>query len=91
MPAAAAIEIERQPTHIAEMMERLGLEPGASAIARLGLAHTAALRLCRTCPFKTRCGAWLESHRGPLAFAPSFCPIADILFELKFNDPGALR
>ncbi len=89
MPATATAQ--RQPSHIAEMMERLGLDPGAAAIPRLGLAHSTAHQRCRACPLSDDCGAWLGGHRGPLSFAPPFCPIADILFELKFNDPGALR
>ena len=89
MPAASTTQ--PQPTRVAEMMERLGLDPGAGAIARLGLAHLTALQRCRACPFNTACGTWLECHGSPLSFAPTFCPNADILFELKFNDPGALR
>jgi Family of unknown function (DUF6455) len=89
MPAIATAQ--RQTSHIAEMMERLGLDPGAGAIPRLGLAHNTAHQRCRACPFTEACGAWLASQCGPLAFAPPFCPIADILFELKFNDHGALR
>jgi hypothetical protein len=80
-----------QPTHIVEMMERLGLEPGAGAIPRLSLAHITAFHRCEACSLKSRCTAWLAGHRGPLTFAPPFCPNADILFEMKFNDPGALR
>ncbi|MEJ2379162.1 MAG: DUF6455 family protein [Pseudolabrys sp.] len=89
MPEAAATQTHL--THIAIMMERLGLDPGAGAIARLGLCHAIAVRRCRACPIKADCGAWLADHRGPLAFAPAFCPSGDILFEMKFNDPGALR
>ena len=89
MPAAATTQT--QATHITEMMERLGLDPGAGAIARLGLSHSIAFRRCRACPLKAECAAWLECHRGPLRFAPPFCPSGDILFEMKFNDPGALR
>jgi hypothetical protein len=89
MPAAATIE--RQPTHIVEMMERLGLDPGAGAIPRLSLSHITAFHRCQVCPLKAACAAWLDGHRGPLAFAPPFCPNGDILFEMKFNDPGALR
>jgi Family of unknown function (DUF6455) len=88
--AAATATTERQPTHIVEMMERLGLDPGAGAIPRLSLAHITAFHRCQACPLTARCGAWLENHRGPLTFAPPFCPNGDILFELKINDPGAL-
>jgi len=94
MPAAAATQTQptqAQPTPVAEMMERLGLDPGAGAIPRLGLAHVTAFQRCRACPLKAECGAWLADHSGPLTFAPPFCPNADILFELKINDPGALR
>ncbi len=90
MPSEAALS-KPQPTHIVEMMERLGLDAGAGAIPRLSLAHITAFHRCQACPLKEGCGAWLAGHRGPLAFAPPFCPNADILFEMKFNDPGALR
>ena len=90
MPTTTAAS-QPQPTHIVEMMERLGLEPGAGPIPRLSLAHITAFHRCRACPLKARCAAWLAHQRGPLAFAPAFCPSADILFEMKFNDPGALR
>ena len=90
MPTEAALS-KPQPMHIVEMMERLGLEPGAGAIPRLSLAHITAFHRCQACPLKAPCTTWLACHRGPLRFAPPFCPSADILFEMKFNDPGALR
>jgi Family of unknown function (DUF6455) len=88
---AMAVATQSQSTHITEMMERLGLDPGAGAIPRLSLAHITAFHRCQACPVKAHCAAWLECHRGPLSFAPPFCPNGDILFEMKFNDPGALR
>jgi len=89
MPTAATPQ--PRPTHIVEMMERLGLDPGAGAIARLSLAHMTVVHRCQACPLKPKCGAWLECHREPLTFAPAFCPSCDILFEMKASDPGALR
>jgi hypothetical protein len=87
---AISAATQSQPTHITEMMERLGLDPGAGAIPRLSLAHITAFHRCQACPLEARCAAWLAGHRRPLKFAPSFCPNNDILFEMKFNDPGAL-
>ena len=89
MPASAVSQ--RQATYICEMMERLGLEPAAGAIPRLSLSHITAFHRCEACRANAICRAWLDHHPGPLTFAPRFCPNGDIFFEMKFNDPGALR
>ena len=78
---------ERQPTHICEMMERLGIEPGGGVLPRLSLSYATAFRRCEACPSKQACRDWLERMPRSVAFAPRFCPIADILFELKVDQP----
>jgi hypothetical protein len=87
MPAPAACE--RQLTCICEMMERLGIEPGAGVVPRLSLSYTTAFHRCELCPSKQTCRDWLSRMPASVAFAPRFCPNADIFFELQVNQPGS--
>lgn len=79
---------ERQPTHIVEMMQRLGIEPGGGAVSQLCLSYAAAFHRCEACPSKPACREWLDSAPQPATFAPRFCPNADILFELQVDQPS---
>jgi len=72
------------------MMERLGIEPGAGVVPRLGLRYATAFHRCRSCPVKQDCHAWLQSAAGPM-LPPDFCPNADILFELVCDEAAAIR
>jgi Family of unknown function (DUF6455) len=81
----------RQPTHICEMMERLGLAPGGGVVPRWSLAYTTAFHRCETCTDKQACRDWLERMPAQVSFAPRFCPNADIFFELQVEQPGAGR
>jgi hypothetical protein len=78
---------ERQPTHIVEMMQRLGIEPGGGAVSQLCLSYATAFHRCEACPSKQACREWLDSTPQSAAFAPRFCPNADILFELQVDQP----
>ncbi|HEY1475363.1 MAG TPA: DUF6455 family protein [Pseudolabrys sp.] len=86
MPAPTVSD--RQATHITEMMERLGIDPGEGAVPRLGLAYVTAFHRCEACPSKQACREWLDSMPRAMASAPRFCPNDDILFELRINQPG---
>lgn len=85
---AAPAGYKRLPTHMCEMMERLGIEPGGGVVPRLSLSYTTAFHRCEACPSKQVCADWLKSTSAAVAFAPRFCPNADIFFELQVNQPG---
>jgi transposase len=78
-----------QSIYMREMMEHLGIEPGGGTISRLGLSYAAAFHRCEACPSKQACREWLDSMPAAVAFAPRFCPNADIFFELLVDEPGA--
>ena len=52
---------ERQPTHISEMMQRLGIEPGEGIVPRLSLSYATAFIADEFCPAKETCREWLDS------------------------------
>jgi hypothetical protein len=74
--------------HIYQMMVRLGIEPGAGALPRVGLRYATALRVCEDCRAKKACQDWLEYAPAMVNFAPDFCMNADLLFELQSDQPG---
>ena len=75
-------------TQILDMMARLGIEPSASVLPPLGLRYAAAFHLCEACTCKQACREWLARAPAEVNFPPRFCPSADILFELQFDQPG---
>jgi hypothetical protein len=83
--------LARQPTHIREMMERLGLEQGGGVVPRWSLAYTTAFHRCEGCTNKQACQDWLAKNPAQVSFAPRFCPNADIFFELQVEQPSADR
>ena len=76
---------EQQPTYILEMMERLGIEPAAGVVTRLGLSYATAFHRCESCASKMACRAWIDKAPTSALLAPRFCPNSDIFFELKFD------
>jgi hypothetical protein len=86
---AAPLVREHQPIYMCEMMERLGIEPGGGAAPHLGLSYATALHRCEACLSKEACRDWLDSMLASAAFAPRFCPNADIFFELQVDQPRA--
>ena len=70
------------------MMERLGVEPGAGVVPALGLRYAAIMRGCAACNSTPTCRDWLACPPGRSDLPPRFCPCADILFELQFDQPG---
>jgi hypothetical protein len=75
-------------TEIWDMMVRLGIEPGGSVLAPLALRHATAHHRCEACTCRPDCRAWLARAPVGASLAPRFCPSADILFELQFDQPG---
>ncbi len=88
---AASVVSKRQPTHLAEMMERLGIEPGGGALPQFSLSYATAFRRCLACSAKEACRAWLDAMPQSMPAAPRFCPNADILFELRVDQVGIDR
>lgn len=82
---------ERTPIHLYEMMHRLGLEPSDGVLPQFSLRYTTALRRCEACPFKNTCRDWLDHAPASIKLAPQFCPDADILFELQFDQLASGR
>jgi Family of unknown function (DUF6455) len=80
---------KHQPIYIGEMMERLGIEPAGGVVPRLSLSYATAFHRCEACSYKPACREWLDSMLRSIAFAPRFCPNADILFELQVNQPSS--
>ena len=80
---------QHQPTHIHEMMQRLGIDPAGGVLPHFSLSYITALHRCEACPAKGACRHWLDSTPMSVGFAPRFCPNADIFFELQFDRPGA--
>ncbi len=77
-----------QTAHIHEMMKRLGIEPGVGVLPRWSLSYATAQRQCRNCLAKGACDQWLDHAADHVAFAPRFCPNADIFFELQSEQPA---
>jgi hypothetical protein len=83
-----AAPIPKYSLHIYAMMARLGIESHAGVLPRLSLQYATAFRRCKECRSKKACQDWLEYPPAMVNFAPDFCLNADILFELRYDQPG---
>ena len=88
---AAPVTCESQRTYICEMMGRLGIEPGGGVVPRLSLSYATAFRQCEACLSAQACREWLDRKPKSVVFAPTFCPNADIFFELQLESPDLKR
>lgn len=79
---------QRQPTPMREMMQRLGLDPGAGALPHWSLSYLTAQHRCEACVEKRACLAWLADAPPLAALPPHFCSNADIFFEMQMEEPG---
>jgi len=86
---AAPATAERHITHICEMMQRLGIEPGGGVIPHLALSYATAFRRCKMCGTREACRKWLDCTSASNGLAPRFCPNADIFFELRLEAPAS--
>ena len=82
--ATSAIR-EHQAIHVFEMMERLRIEPSSSITPRSSLTYATAVHRCEDCSYHQTCRYWLDHAPAFITSAPQFCPDADILFELQFD------
>lgn len=80
---------QRQQTPIRDMMQRLGIEAGGGIFPRWSLSYATAFHRCEACASKQACRDWLDRMPAQVAFAPRFCPNADIFFELQIELPDA--
>jgi hypothetical protein len=69
--------VERQAHLFGEMMDRVGVDPGAAAREGHGSAFAAASRRCLMCRSAEECRIWLDE--GGAARPPAFCPNAAFL------------
>jgi uncharacterized protein DUF6455 len=74
-----------QAVQVFKMMEKLGIEPSSSVTPRLSLTYATAVHRCELCPYQEICRSWLEHAPASIGSAPQFCPDADILFELQYD------
>jgi hypothetical protein len=79
---------EHRRAQVFEMMEKLGIEPSSSVTPRLSLAYATAVHRCELCPLQETCRNWLDHAPASIGLAPQFCPDADILFELQYDQIG---
>ena len=86
----AVTETCAAPREAREMMARLGIEAAGGVLPGSSLRYMTVFRRCEACPCKQTCQAWLAGAPAEVMLAPSFCPSADMLFELQFDQPGWL-
>ncbi len=79
---------QNRPLHMNEMMQRLGLDPGVGVLPQWSLSYLTALHRCQACAQKQACRGWLLDRPEVAAVPPSFCPNADIFFEMQMEQPG---
>jgi hypothetical protein len=85
---ASWAEREREPIPIRDMMVRLGIDPSGGVVPRLSLRYAAAFQGCAACQSKKTCRDWLDHSPVEVSVVPPFCPSADILSELQFDQLG---
>jgi len=73
------------------MMERLGIDLASGMAAPPNLSFATVFHRCETCSCEPACRDWLDIMPAAVAFAPRFCPNADIFFELQADQPGPRR
>ena len=79
---------QKEPALMLEMMEQLGIDPGARMAAEWSLSCLTAVHRCLDCQHKRECRAWLDDMPAAATLPPRFCPCADILFEMQVDQPG---
>jgi len=86
---ATSVRPSRHPLFMREMMEQLGIDPGARMVAQWSLSYMTALHRCENCAHKQECRAWLDDMMPAAGtLPPRFCPNADIFFEMQVDQPG---
>jgi Family of unknown function (DUF6455) len=85
---AAPVAREHEPIYIGNIMARLRIDANGGVVPRLSLRYATAFRRCKACPSKEICRDWLDHSPVGVNLVPRFCPSADILAELQFDQPG---
>ena len=81
----AVAELADRRIYLGDMMKRLGIDPAGAVLAQWSLSYFTARHRCESCPRKQTCREWLQRTPGAVSAPPSFCPSADVLFELQFD------
>lgn len=63
--------------NLAEMTDRLGIDPLATPVVANLIGAAAAV--CSWCPHVSACRMWLDQRSGPISDAPEFCTNRDRL------------
>lgn len=82
----AMAKAQNHPPHLWEMMQRLGIDPGL--LPQWSLSCATALHRCQACTHRQACRNWLDAMPASVTLAPSFCPDADLFFEMQVSQPG---
>jgi hypothetical protein len=85
---AAPAPREHEPIYIRDMMARLRIDANGGVAPRLGLRYATVFQRCRACTSTKICRDWLDRSPVAVNFVPRFCPNADILVELEFDQLG---
>ena len=80
--------VERQAHLFGEMMDRVGVNPGAAAREDQGSAFAAACRRCLLCSSAEACRQWLDT--GGADTPPAFCPNAAYLSRVGAGASAAM-
>ncbi len=72
-------------SNLREMMSCLDIDPAGAILPDHSLSYFTVLRRCEFCACKDTCRDWLAHRSAAASTPPSFCPNADILFELQFD------
>jgi hypothetical protein len=85
---AAPAAPEHEPIYIRNIMARLRIDANGGVVPRLSLRYATAFQRCKACPSKKICHDWLDHSPAAVNLVPRFCPSADILVELQFDQLG---
>jgi hypothetical protein len=85
---AAPAAREHEPIYIRNIMSRLRIDADGGVVPRLGLRYATAFQRCKACPSKKICRDWLDHSPAAVSIVPRFCPNAEILVELRFDQTG---
>lgn len=77
--------VQRQADLFCEMIERVGVAPGAAAKEDFGRAFAIAARLCMSCPHASACRNWLDCDG--FESVPDFC--RNTAFLLRVSSGGS--
>ena len=81
-PVSVQMARELHGNEFLALAERVGLDLSAMADPRTELSFAMARRRCNECNVKEKCRRVMCEARAPMGAVASFCPSADVLFDL---------